>query len=216
MQTRPLQLLKWGLVEYNTALKGQLELARQRKAGEIPDTLLCLQHFPVITVGKRKTIHNVLLDPDELKQLGVDCVEVERGGDVTFHDPGQAILYPILLLRGLNLGVRRYVEGLEDVMIKTCKDFGVNAYGHVPGETGVWVEGKKIGAVGVQISSGVSLHGLAFNVSTDLNYFKHIVPCGLVDKEVTSLSRICGSEVVDVDAVEDKLVYNFKEIFSFS
>ncbi|EEH58936.1 uncharacterized protein MICPUCDRAFT_46710 [Micromonas pusilla CCMP1545] len=152
-----------------------------------PDTLLVLQHSPVYTMGKRPTEHNILTDVETLASLGATVHKARRGGDVTFHGPGQHVVYPVVDLRASELGARAYVEGLEDVMIDAAASFGVRATGRVPEMTGVWARGKKLGAVGVQISRGVASHGFAFNRDVDLRWFDAIVPCGLRGKGVTTL-----------------------------
>mmetsp|Transcript_7358 Transcript_7358/g.9949 ORF Transcript_7358/g.9949 Transcript_7358/m.9949 type:complete len:158 (+) Transcript_7358:436-909(+) len=145
-----------GLVPYSQALKMQETLAAQRLEGSIPDTLLVLQHSPVYTIGKRATVHNILIGHEELARMGAEVHQTKRGGDVTWHGPGQAVLYPILNLRELQLGARAYVEGLEDVMIQAALELGIHAHGRALGETGVWVGERKLGAVGVRISQGIT------------------------------------------------------------
>ena len=218
MPSRPLiSLLRLGSVEYGTALELQANLARQRLLRNIPDVLVALEHFPVYTVGKRQTVHNILSSPAELHELGAEVYRTERGGDVTFHGPGQVILYPILNLHDLKLGARKYVNGLEDVMIDAAKAFGVAAKGRVCGQTGVWVGDRKLGAVGVKISAGVTSHGLAFNVNPDLSFFEHIVPCGIPDKGVTSLHKeMEGMQVPDVNSVREQLIQSFMDVFCMS
>ncbi len=185
-----------GVVKYAEALVLQSELVEKRRVGTICDKLLCLQHPPTFTVGKRRTLHNLLSTPDVVRSMGAEIHQTERGGDITFHGPGQAVLYPILSLRNLKLGVRKYVEGLEDTMIRLCHLYGITARGRIAKETGVWVSDnrKKIGAVGVRVSSAsITSHGLAFNIAPDLRFFQYIVPCGIADKEVTSLSKELSS-----------------------
>ena len=213
---RALVVRRLGLVHYSEALALQSSLVERRRSDDIGDTLISLQHPPTFTVGKRRTLHNLLSSPAALASLGAQVHETERGGDITFHGPRQAVLYPILSLRQLRLGVRRYVEGLEDVMVKVCALHGVQARGRMVKETGVWVQDRKIGAIGVKVSSGsVTSHGLAFNVDPDLGFFKHIVPCGIADKEVTSLSREVVPAVPDMDMVTEELIQAFADQFGF-
>ncbi|XP_020551194.1 octanoyltransferase isoform X2 [Sesamum indicum] len=186
---RTLKVWKMGVVNYIEALKLQEKLTSDRKVHKITDTLLSLQHPPTYTLGKRRTDHNILVSETELKAMGAELHYTQRGGDVTFHGPHQAILYPIISLREMGLGARRYVENLELTMIELASLYGVKAHAGQTGETGVWVGQRKIGAIGVRISTGITSHGLAFNINPDLNYFKHIVPCGIADKEVTSLQK---------------------------
>uniref|UniRef100_A0A2K2BQS4 lipoyl(octanoyl) transferase n=1 Tax=Populus trichocarpa TaxID=3694 RepID=A0A2K2BQS4_POPTR len=189
---RSLEVWKLGKVNYLEALKLQEKLVCDRKAYKIPDTLLSLQHPPTYTLGKRRTDHNLLIPVPELEKIGAELHYTQRGGDITYHGPHQAILYPIISLRDIGLGARKYVEKLELTMIDMASQYGVKACAGKKCETGVWVGDRKIGAIGVRISSGITSHGLAFNVDPDLDYFKHIVPCGIADKEVTSLRRETG------------------------
>lgn len=193
-----------------------------------PKTKSNQQHSHVFTIGKRPSERNILSHIDVLSSIGAEVRKATRGGDVTYHGPGQTVLYPIVGLRNLNIGVRRYVEGLEDVMVDTCEVFGVEAFGRVPEMTGTWVRDhddpenpKKIGAVGVQISGGVTTHGLAFNLDPDLEYFKHIMMCGLPGKQPTSLVEEIGKVdsvhrvIASRAEVEAKLVQSFVGRFGY-
>src|SRR4029079_12371763 len=185
----------------------------QRRAGDIPDTLLLLQHPHVLTLGVKLAdakLH-VLASPEELAALGVEVFEAGRGGDVTYHGPGQIVGYPILDLRPDRCDVHKYVRDLEEVMIRTCADYGIAA-GRIAGLTGTWVGAEKIGAIGIRISRWITSHGFAFNVRTDLDHFKLIVPCGISDRGVTSLERLTG-RTIELDAVEDALVRRFSDVF---
>lgn len=208
-----LEVWKMGIVKYSNALKLQEELVKKRQMGIIPDTILCLQHPPTYTLGKRRTDHNLLVSQTDLENMGAELHYTERGGDVTFHGPHQAILYPIISLRESGLGARRYVENLEDTMIKLAAVYGIQAQRGVKGETGVWVSNRKIGAIGVRISSGITSHGLAFNIDPDLNFFSHIVPCGIPDKEVTSLRKESQMTLPEENVITDSLVDCFIDVF---
>ncbi|KAL6645675.1 hypothetical protein ACP70R_017283 [Stipagrostis hirtigluma subsp. patula] len=207
---RVLEAWRLGVVKYGDALRLQERLVADRKAGRVGDLVLSLQHPPTYTLGKRreKAERNLLSPEHELRALGAELHRTERGGDVTFHGPRQAVLYPVLSLRALGLGARRYVEGLESAMIQVAALHGVAARPGDPGETGVWVSDRKIGAIGVRISSGFTWHGLAFNIDPDLGYFDHIVPCGIAGKEVTSLRREVGDgvELPPDEVIHDQLV----------
>lgn len=206
-----------GTVSYLDALKLQEKLVSHRKTHKTSDTLLSLQHPPTYTLGKRCTVHNLLVPESDLKTMGAELHYTQRGGDITFHGPHQAILYPIISLRGIGLGARKYVEKLELTMIELASLYGVKARAGGEGETGVWVGERKIGAIGVQVSSGITSHGLAFNIDPDLNYFKNIVPCGIADKEVTSLRRETDLVVLPTEEViQDQLISCFVRIFGFS
>jgi lipoyl(octanoyl) transferase len=178
----------------------------QRKAELVPDTLLLLEHDPVFTLGRNAHKENVLFPEETLKAQGYEVFEAGRGGDVTFHGPGQLVAYPILDLAPDRKDVHRYVRDLEEVMIRLCADYGVAAQ-RVPGRTGCWVGDDKIGAIGVRISRWVTSHGLAFNVTTDLQAFGLIVPCGIGDKGVTSLRRLLDREVAMSDVMERLTVH---------
>ncbi|KAJ8472052.1 hypothetical protein OPV22_026395 [Ensete ventricosum] len=213
---RSLEACKFGIINYFDALKLQERLVSDRKSGKILDAILSLQHPPTYTLGKRQTDHNLLVSEADLKTMGAELHYTERGGDITFHGPRQAILYPIVSLRDIGFGARNYVEGLESVMIEVASFYGVNAHAGKTGETGVWVGDRKIGAIGVRISSGITSHGLAFNIDPDLRYFKHIVPCGIPDKGVTSLKRETEMELPPDEVIHEQLIHCFAKVFRFS
>ena len=192
----------------------QRALVEERRAGHVPDLLLLLQHPAVITLGvKGDGGRSHILAPAE--RLAAACIEVHetgRGGDVTYHGPGQIVGYPILDLRPDRCDVHRYVRDLEEVMIRVCADYGVEA-GRMPGLTGTWVGSEKIGAIGVRISRWITSHGFAFNVTTNLDHFKLIVPCGIADHGVTSLARATGRDV-PLGEVEGRFVRHFETVFA--
>jgi len=185
---RPLEVRHLGRVPYAHGLDLQARLVAERQEGRIPDTLLLLEHDPVFTLGRNARLEHVLRSPEALKAQGFDVFETGRGGDVTYHGPGQVVGYPILDLSPDRCDVHRYVRDLEEVMIRTCADYGIEA-GRVAGMTGAWVGDEKIGAIGVRIARWVTSHGFALNVSTDLAPFGMIVPCGIRGRGVTSLER---------------------------
>ena len=200
-----------GRRRYAEALQVQRDLVARRIAREIPDTLLLLEHDPVVTLGKVARAEHLLVDRDRLAKLGVDVHETDRGGDVTFHGPGQIVGYPILDLNELRRDVKWYLEQLEEVMIRTCARHGVEA-ARRPGMTGAWVGAEKIGAIGVRVERWVTSHGFAFNVATDLDYFGLIVPCGLRGEGVTSLSARLG-RAVDLERVTRDVAEAFGAVF---
>ncbi|CAG9462203.1 unnamed protein product [Pedinophyceae sp. YPF-701] len=183
--------LAGGLIRYDRALAIQDALVAARKAGGGQDCALLLQHSPVYTIGKRGHDGHLRHGREHLEDLGAQVYEVPRGGEVTFHGPGQVIMYPVLQLREQprRCGARVYVETLEDAACDMLAAYGIQARGQVPGRTGVWVDDRKIGALGVQISGGVTKHGIAVNVDVDLSWFEPIVPCGIDDCDVTSIRR---------------------------
>ncbi|HVM25856.1 MAG TPA: lipoyl(octanoyl) transferase LipB [Candidatus Limnocylindrales bacterium] len=190
-----------GTVAYRPAWELQNELAEQRRARRIGDRLLLLEHFPVYTIGRGGNEANMLAAPERLRELGAELIRIDRGGDITFHGPGQIVAYPIVELRD-PLDLRRYVRILESAIIGAAARFGVRA-DRLVGHPGIWVDGeRKLAAIGVRVKRGVTTHGLALNVSTDLRWFDEMIPCGIPDKGVTSLSReraepIPGDEVAD-------------------
>ena len=210
---RELIVRRLGLVSYQDALALQRSLVEERRADRIPDTLLLLQHPPVITVGVKGDggRSNVVADPRRLGELGIEVSETGRGGDVTYHGPGQIVGYPILDLRPDRCDVHRYVRDLEAVMIATAAAFGVTA-GRVDGLTGAWVGQDKLAAIGVRISRWITSHGFAFNVATDLSHFSLIVPCGIQDRGVTSLGRLLGRAPA-MKTVEDAVLSAFASVF---
>jgi lipoyl(octanoyl) transferase len=191
----------------------QRALVEQRKAGSIPDQLLLLQHPPVITLGVRGDggRSHIVATADALSRMGIETVETGRGGDVTYHGPGQIVGYPIIDLKPDRCDVHVYVRDVEEVMIRVCADYGVTA-GRIQGLTGTWVGGDKIGAIGVRISRWVTSHGFAFNVATNLDHFRLIVPCGIADHGVTSLNRATGRTIPLPDA-EEALLRHFCDVF---
>ncbi|HEY6250383.1 MAG TPA: lipoyl(octanoyl) transferase LipB [Candidatus Angelobacter sp.] len=191
MQLRVVNVLYLGRVEYSTALDLQQTLVRLVKEGRSGHTLLLLEHPAVITLGRNATEQNVVASRDLLASKEIELHETDRGGDVTFHGPGQLVGYPIFDLRGFTprIGAVDFVRKMEETLIRTCGDLGVVTQ-RVAGMTGVWTdEPAKIAAIGVHVSRGVTSHGFALNVNTDLDYFKLIVPCGIADKPITSLER---------------------------
>jgi len=201
-----------GRVPYAQGLEQQAGLVAERQAGRIPDTLLLLEHDPVFTLGRNARAENVLLPEAALKAQGFEVFETGRGGDVTYHGPGQLVGYPILDLSPDRCDVHRYVRDLEEVMIRTCADYGLQA-GRVAGMSGAWIGEEKVGAIGVRIARWVTSHGFALNVATDLRHFRLIVPCGIADRGVTSIERVLGSPVPMRD-VEDAVVRAFGIVFA--
>ena len=238
-----ISVLQLGRIDYHTGLRLQEKLVALRKDGRIGDVLLLLEHTPVITLGRNAKSKNILASPESLARRGVEVFECDRGGDVTFHGPGQLVGYPIVDLRGFPaasgtrkmLGAIEYVRRLEEVLIRTCADFGIPAK-RIAGLTGVWTDGasagrgtlnrpaersstiaqlpeSKIAALGVHISRGVTSHGVALNVNTDLSFFDLIVPCGISSKPVTSMSAILGRSVPLQDAAHS-FSRNFGTVFN--
>lgn len=214
-----------GLVDYGTALRLQQRLVELRKEGRIDDVLLLLEHTPVITLGRNAKITNLLASPQQLASRGVELFECDRGGDITFHGPGQLVAYPIFDLHGFpstqanrkHLGAIEFVRLLEEVLIQMCETYTI-ATERVPGLTGVWTQSQelkphsKIAAIGIHISRGVTSHGLALNVNTDLDFFNLIIPCGITSKPVTSMKRELSRDL-NVQEVAIVAARTFAEVF---
>ena len=215
-EKRVLDVRRLGVVPYAEALALQRSLVEERRAGRIGDTLLLLQHPHVITLGVRGDggRSHILATPDALTARGVEIHETGRGGDVTYHGPGQIVGYPILDLNPDRRDVHRYVRDLEEVLIRTAAGYGIDA-GRVAGLTGVWVGREKLAAIGVRIARWITSHGFALNVSTHLDYFNLIVPCGIADRGVTSLERLVD-RTVELAEVEGRLAEHFHNVFEFS
>jgi len=210
-RARCLAVRRLGRIAYSAGLDLQARLVAERQAGLVPDTLLLLEHSPVFTLGRNARRENVLSSEEALRARGFDVFETGRGGDVTYHGPGQVVGYPIVDLSPDRRDVHRYVRDLEEVMIRTCADYGIAA-GRIPGLTGAWVAREKIGAIGVRIARWVTSHGFAFNAATDLDPFALIVPCGIREGGVTSLERLLGHPV-PLDEAMDRLTVHFASVF---
>ncbi len=201
------------MLSYGDGLELQERLVRERRAGAIPDQLLLLEHPHVITLGTSAHAENVLADEDQRRRLGIELFESGRGGDVTYHGPGQLVGYPMLDLKPDRQDLHRYVRDLEEVLIRAIARFGLEG-GRKQGLTGVWVGDLKIAAIGVRVSSGwITSHGFALNVTTDLGYFDAIIPCGIHDFGVTSIARSVPGLVPSMEEVMQAVVEAFAEVF---
>jgi lipoyl(octanoyl) transferase len=204
---RELQVRRLGLVEYEDGLTAQHLVLEARAAGLVPDTLLLLEHPRVVTLGRGAKAHNLLWTPEELRARGFELFETDRGGDVTYHGPGQLVGYPLLDLKPDRKDVRKYVASVEEVLIRTAADFAVRAE-RIPGRIGIWTPAGKLAAIGVHLSRWLTSHGFAFNVETDLRDFASIVPCGIQDAGVTSLRMLLGERAPTFAQVEGRAAAN--------
>ena len=211
-RTPDCRVVDLGVQDYLPVWELQKQLAQQVHDDEAPDTLLLVEHSPTITMGRLGSRDQVLADDGLLSSMNVPLYEVDRGGEVTFHGPGQLVMYPIINLRE-RWGPVKYVRTLEQVMVQCLSDFGVEAQ-TVEGVTGVWAGGGKIGAIGVKISRGVAYHGCSLNVNTDHSWYDHIIPCGLEDQPVTSMAYLLGREV-DMEMVAYSMTYHFGRMMGF-
>jgi len=202
-----------GRIGYREAYYLQRQLLKQRASGCIGNTLLILEHPPTITIGKSGKLQNILVSQEQLQNSGISIVSTDRGGDVTYHGPGQLIGYPIIDLRDRGKNVRQYVHDIEEVIIRTLNDFGINSC-RDRNHAGVWVKGEEIAAIGLRIKRWGTMHGFALNVNTDLEKFSLINPCGCSDIKATSCSRLLSREVL-MEEVTTVLLAHFSEVFNF-
>ena len=210
---KKLYRLNPGRTSYKSTWDIQKKLVEKRRTGSIPDCLILTEHDPVITMGRGTSRRNLLADLATLEARGVELYEIERGGDITFHGPGQLVAYPIIDLTVRGRDVHKYLRDLEHLMIATLMDLGLKA-GIKQGLTGVWVDNHKVGAIGVAVSKWVTYHGLALNVNTDLDYFKMINPCGITRYPVGSASQLLGQQL-SLDHVAEMLAVNFADLFGY-
>ncbi len=204
-----IRVLQPGLISYRDAWELQKKLHLERINGEIPDTLLLLQHPPVYTIGRHGSVENIIGSKDFLRENQIEVVQVDRGGDVTYHGPGQLVGYPIFHLEERKLGVRAYVEWLQSVLQKSLLDFGIESTLDAK-YPGLWVGNNKIAAIGIRVHYNVSMHGFALNVNPDLNHYAGIVACGIQRRGVTSMQRLLRREIPIAD-VEASIIRNFQE-----
>lgn len=206
-----IQLLDLGLSKYDEAWELQKNLFEDVTKNRKQNYFILTEHLPVITLGKSSDKKNIISDSQILKSNNIDVVEIDRGGDVTFHGPGQLVGYPIINLNNFNKDIHWYLRSIEEVIIVTLNYFGISAE-RIKGLTGVWVNNQKICAIGVKVTRWVTMHGFALNVSTQLDYFGHIIPCGINDKSVTSLEKIVD-EQISMEKVKKILCDSFKTVF---
>jgi len=210
---RRLVVRKLGRVPYADALELQRSLVEQRRHNRIDDQLLFVEHPHVLTLGVRGDggRSHILAPADALAARGIEVLETGRGGDITYHGPGQIVGYPIVDLKPDRCDVHKYVRDLEEVLIRTAADYGIEA-GRIEGLTGVWAGGEKLAAIGIRIARWVTSHGFALNVTTDLDAFRLIVPCGIADRGVTSLARLLDRNL-DLEQVQDRIAQHFCRVF---
>ena len=208
---KTLEIIEAGITDFHDVWEFQKKLFHQVVKNRSQNFLILTEHNPVITIGKSGKLKNLLTDPSQLLKLGIKVVEIDRGGDITFHGPGQLIGYPILDLSQFHKDIHWYLRNLEEVIIETLQDYKIHGE-RIPKLTGVWVNGEKICAIGVKVTRWVTMHGFALNVSTNLDYFNHIVPCGISDHGVTSIFKQIGNKVNQKDVIKS-LNHYFSEIF---
>jgi lipoyl(octanoyl) transferase len=203
-----------GRIDYEEAWELQKELLALRYQKKIPDTLLFVEHPNTYTLGKIAKQENLISSEAVLKEKNIKVFEIDRGGDITYHGPGQIVGYPIIDLNEWKNDTHEYLRALEEIIIKTCEHYNLKA-GRNPKFTGVWIEDRKIAAIGIKISHWITMHGFAFNINTDLTYFTGIIPCGIKDKDVTSLKKELNQKI-NMEEVKNILLDNFKVKFNYN
>jgi lipoyl(octanoyl) transferase len=214
MENKILTYCDLGFIDYKEAWDLQQVIHSKRVVGEIEDTFFLLEHPNTYTLGKTAQKENLIGTEDYLKQNQISVYDIDRGGDITYHGPGQIVGYPIIDLNNWYKDTHKYLRALEEVIIKTCGEFGLSSERN-PKHTGVWIGDRKIAAIGIKVSRWVTMHGFAFNINTDLDLFTGIIPCGIQDKAVTSLKRELNREV-SIQEVKEKLLKNFTELFEYN
>lgn len=210
---RKLLVCDLGLIEYQQAWDIQKKIHKKRTLDEIDDILLICEHPHTYTLGKVADKNNLIYNQDELNEKNISVFEIDRGGDITYHGPGQIVVYAIVNLAEWKKDTHLYLRSLEEVVIKTCFQYGIKS-GRNEKYTGVWIENRKICAIGIKVSRWITMHGLAFNINTDLNLFKGIIPCGIENKEVTSMQKELNKEI-EINNVKKILIKNFSIIFEY-
>jgi lipoyl(octanoyl) transferase len=214
MEKKILKYCDLGFIDYKEAWDLQQEIHKKRVSGEVDDFLFLLEHPNTYTLGKTAHKENLIGSEDYLKKNQISVYDIDRGGDITYHGPGQIVGYPIIDLNNWYKDTHKYLRELEEVIITTCSDYELNSERN-PKHTGVWIGDKKIAAIGIKVSRWVTMHGFAFNVNTDLNLFNGIIPCGIQDKSVTSMKQELNREV-SIQEVKEKLLKNFTELFGYT
>lgn len=210
---KKLNLIDLRRTKYEETWRLQKKIVALRQEGEIGDVLLFTEHEPVITMGRATSFENLLCSPEQLKQKGVEIHEIERGGDITFHGPGQLVIYPIINLNNHGRDLHKYLRDLENVIIDALRKFGIDS-GTKEGLTGVWANNSKLASIGVAVSRWITYHGAALNVNTDLDYFKLINPCGITEYSIGSMASATGKKI-DMDKVRNELASSFAAVFNY-
>lgn len=203
-----------GLIDYQEAWDLQKEFHQQRSDDNISDIIFLLEHPNTYTLGKTAHKENLIGDQKFLTQNNISVYEIDRGGDITYHGPGQLVGYPIINLNEWQKDTHKYLRSLEDVIINICNDYGLKA-GRIEHLTGVWIDERKIAAIGIKVSRWITMHGFAFNINTDLKLFNGIIPCGITDKAVTSLNKELSINEISISIIKDKVIKHFKNIFNY-
>ena len=212
-ENRKLYYCDLGLIDYKEAWDLQKETFELRVNNKIPDVIYLLEHPNTYTLGKTADHKNLVGSEEYLSSNKISVYDIDRGGDITYHGPGQIVGYPIINLTDWQQDTHKYLRALEETIIQTCAEYGINS-GRVPKYTGVWVEDRKIAAIGIKVTRWITMHGFAFNVNTDLSFFSGIIPCGISDKDVTSIKREINTDV-PINEVKSIIIKKFAQIFDY-
>ncbi len=212
-ENRKLYYCDLGLIDYKEAWDLQRETFELRVSNKIPDVIYLLEHPNTYTLGKTADHKNLVGSEEYLSSNKISVYDIDRGGDITYHGPGQIVGYPIINLTDWQQDTHKYLRALEETIIQTCAEYGINS-GRVPKYTGVWVEDRKIAAIGIKVTRWITMHGFAFNVNTDLSFFSGIIPCGISDKDVTSIKREIKTDV-PINEVKSGIIKKFAQIFDY-
>ena len=207
------KILILGLTDYKKALNIQLDLLDKRKNNLIPDTLILLEHPPTITIGRGGDLKNLLVSEGYLKDRGIYFEQISRGGDITFHGPGQIVAYPIMNLNSLGRDIHKYLRSLEHLIIDMLKNYGIKATG-LKDITGVWANEKKIASIGIGVKRWITYHGFAININNDLNYYDMIIPCGLTKVMMTNVTTESDTDKVAIEKANDYIIESFSKTFN--
>jgi lipoyl(octanoyl) transferase len=213
METKKITYCDLGFIDYKESWELQQEIHSKRVSGEVEDFLFLLEHPNTYTLGKTAHKENLTGSESYLIENNISVYDIDRGGDITYHGPGQIVGYPIINLNNWNKDTHKYLRALEEVIINTCSEYNLRCERN-PKHTGVWSSDKKIAAIGIKVSRWITMHGFAFNVNTDLNLFNGIIPCGIQDKSVTSLKQELGFQI-DIGEVKEKILNNFVKVFGY-
>jgi len=204
-------ILDLGLIDYKEAYAIQRALVNKRKLRETEDVILICEHYPVFSIGRSGNRANLLISEDAMTDKGASLVTVDRGGDITFHGPGQIVIYPIIDLRSRGSDLHKYLRDLEGTAINFLREYLI-AGERLSGKTGVWVEDEKIASIGIAASGWITYHGMSININTDLSFFSMINPCGIIGKKITSLNQVLGREIGMTEA-KRRLILNLRRVF---
>lgn len=213
-EKRNLYYCDLGFIDYKEAWDLQKETFALRVKNTIPDVIYLLEHPNTYTLGKTADHNNLVGSEEYLSANKISVYDIDRGGDITYHGPGQIVGYPIISLSDWKQDTHKYLRALEETIIRTCAEYGISS-GREPKYTGVWVEDRKIAAIGIKVSRWITMHGFAFNINTDLSFFSGIIPCGISDKDVTSIKKEIKSDI-RIDEVKERIVKNFAGIFGYT